>query len=74
MTTATSVPASSFAEADLIGYPMQLVLGGKGLKSGIIEAKDRKTGDKAELPLDGFAEAFAAWRKQIWNNWGLNID
>ena len=37
----------------------QLVLGGKGLKNGIIEAKDRKTGDKIELPLDGFAEAEA---------------
>ena len=67
-------PGVKFAEADLIGYPMQLVLGGKGLKNGIIEAKDRKTGDKIELPLDGFAEAFTTWRKQIWNNWGLNID
>jgi prolyl-tRNA synthetase len=67
-------PGVKFADADLIGYPMQLVLGGKGLKSGIIEAKDRKTGEKIELPLDGFAEAFVSWRKQIWNNWGLSID
>jgi prolyl-tRNA synthetase len=67
-------PGVKFAEADLIGYPMQLVLGGKGLKNGIVEAKDRKTGDKIELPLDGFTEAFATWRKQIWNNWGLNTD
>ena len=64
-------PGVKFAEADLIGYPMQLVLGGKGLKSGIIEAKDRKTGEKIELPLDTFAESFAAWRNGIWNNWGL---
>jgi prolyl-tRNA synthetase len=64
-------PGVKFAEADLIGYPMQLVLGGKGLKSGIIEAKDRKTGEKIELPLDSFAESFAAWRNGIWNNWGL---
>jgi len=67
-------PGVKFAEADLIGYPMQLVLGGKGLKNGIIEAKDRKSGEKVELPLDGFAEAFTAWRKQIWNNWGLELD
>ncbi|OIQ50743.1 Proline--tRNA ligase [Pseudodesulfovibrio hydrargyri] len=64
-------PGVKFAEADLIGYPMQLVLGGKGLKNGIIEAKDRKTGEKIELPLDTFAESFTAWRNRIWNNWGL---
>ena len=66
-------PGVKFAEADLIGYPMQLVLGGKGLKNGIIEAKDRKTGEKSELPLEGFAEAFAAWRKEIWTQWGLEL-
>lgn len=66
-------PGVKFAEADLIGYPMQLVLGGKGLKSGIIEAKDRKTGEKAELPLDGFADAFRAWREGIWSEWGLSL-
>ncbi|QJB55262.1 proline--tRNA ligase [Pseudodesulfovibrio sp. zrk46] len=67
-------PGVKFAEADLIGYPMQLVLGGKGLKNGIIEAKDRKSGEKTELPLDGFAEAFSAWRKEIWSKWGLELD
>jgi len=67
-------PGAKFADADLIGYPMQLVLGGKGLKNGIIEAKDRKSGEKIELPLEGFAEAFTAWRKEIWNNWGLKLD
>ncbi len=64
-------PGVKFAEADLIGYPMQLVLGGKGLKNGIVEAKDRKSGEKIELPLDGFAEAFTAWRNEIWAKWGL---
>jgi len=64
-------PGVKFAEADLIGYPMQLVLGGKGLKNGIIEAKDRKTGEKIELPLEGFKVAFLEWRKDVWANWGL---
>ncbi|CCH48718.1 proline--tRNA ligase [Pseudodesulfovibrio piezophilus] len=66
-------PGVKFADADLVGYPMQLVLGGKGLKNGIIEAKDRKTGEKSELPLEGFAEAFVAWRKKIWSQWGLDL-
>jgi len=66
-------PGVKFADADLIGYPMQLVLGGKGLKNGIVEAKDRKSGQKIELPLEGFSEAFSAWRKEIWENWGLEL-
>ncbi len=64
-------PGVKFNDADLIGYPMQLVLGGKGLKNGIIEAKDRRSGERVELPLDGFSEAFAAWRKGVWQGWGL---
>ncbi|WP_147822282.1 proline--tRNA ligase [Salidesulfovibrio onnuriiensis] len=64
-------PGVKFADADLIGYPMQLVLGGKGLQNGIIEAKDRKTGERIELPLDNFAEAFTQWRDSIWQAWGL---
>ncbi|SOB59710.1 prolyl-tRNA synthetase [Pseudodesulfovibrio profundus] len=64
-------PGVKFAEADLIGYPMQLVLGGKGLKNGIIEAKNRKTGEKIELPLEGFKEAFQEWRTAVWGDWGL---
>ncbi len=66
-------PGVKFADADLIGYPMQLVLGGKGLKNGIVEAKNRKTGEKIELPLEGFAEAFTTWRAEIWQSWGLSL-
>ena len=66
-------PGVKFKDADLMGMPMQLVLGGKGLEKGVIEAKNRKTGDKFELPVDGFAEAFAAWRDNVWQGWGLEV-
>ncbi len=66
-------PGVKFADADLIGYPMQLVIGGKGLKNGIAEAKNRKTGEKIELPLDNFIEAFKAWRSDIWASWNLKV-
>ena len=66
-------PGVKFADADLIGYPMQLVIGGKGLKNGIAEAKNRKTGEKIELPFDNFIEAFNAWRADIWHSWGLEV-
>ncbi|MCC8193549.1 MAG: proline--tRNA ligase [Deltaproteobacteria bacterium] len=52
-------PGVKFKDADLIGIPMQLVIGGKGLARGVVEAKDRRTNEKTELPLDGFAESFA---------------
>ena len=34
-------PGVKFKDADLIGIPMQLVVGGRGLKNGIIEADSR---------------------------------
>jgi prolyl-tRNA synthetase len=35
---------AKFASMDLIGLPFQLIVGPKGLKSGEVEVKDRKTG------------------------------
>jgi prolyl-tRNA synthetase len=64
-------PGVKFKDADLMGMPMQLVLGGKSLARGVIEAKDRRSGVKAELPVHGFAEAFAAWRGEVYKDWGM---
>ncbi len=64
-------PGVKFKDADLMGLPMQLIVGGKGLARGIVEAKDRRTGEKAELPVDGFAAAFAAWKDMVFAGWGL---
>ncbi|WP_462325070.1 proline--tRNA ligase [Desulfoplanes sp.] len=64
-------PGVKFKDADLMGAPMQIVLGKKGLKNGVIEAKNRKTGEKIELSLDGFAGAFNSWRKDVYASWGL---
>ena len=66
-------PGSKFKDADLMGMPMQLVLGGKGLKNGIIEAKDRRTGEKRELKLAEFAAEFADWRRSVRQGWGLDL-
>ena len=63
-------PGVKFKDADLVGYPMQIVVGGKGLANGIVEAKDRRTGVKTELPVADFAAAFAAWRKDVHGGWG----
>ncbi len=64
-------PGVKFKDADLMGFPMQLTLGGKGLARGVVETKDRRTGEKGELPLEGFLDAFLAWRGGVRQGWGL---
>jgi len=41
-----------FADLDLIGLPWQLVAGPKGLAQGLVELKNRATGEKHELSVD----------------------
>jgi prolyl-tRNA synthetase len=62
-------PGSKFKDADLMGFPLQLVVGAKGLARGVVEAKNRKTGEKRELPVEGFEAAFAAWRDEVRKIW-----
>jgi prolyl-tRNA synthetase len=45
-------PGVKFADADLLGVPVQLVVGAKGLAKGVVERKVRATGERAELPVD----------------------
>ena len=58
-----------FNDADLLGFPMQLVLGGKGLARGVVETKDRRTGEKGELPLANFMPAFTEWKQKVLAGW-----
>ncbi|MEI6701898.1 MAG: His/Gly/Thr/Pro-type tRNA ligase C-terminal domain-containing protein, partial [Actinomycetota bacterium] len=46
-------PGVKFADADLLGIPTRLLLGGKGLERGIVEWKRRTGGEEGELALDG---------------------
>jgi prolyl-tRNA synthetase len=50
---------AKFARMDLIGLPWQIVVGPRGLKNGVVEVKNRKTGEKEEMPL---ADALARVR------------
>ena len=40
-----------FADADLIGWPYQLIVGKRGAQNDVVEFKDRATGDKVELDV-----------------------
>jgi prolyl-tRNA synthetase len=44
-------PGVKFADADLVGVPVQIVVGAKGLARGIVERKQRGTGVRDELEL-----------------------
>ena len=62
-------PGVKFKDADLIGAPMQLVLGGKGLSRGVLECKDRRTGEKGELPVDALETALPQWMEGVRKAW-----
>ncbi len=43
-------PGVKFADAELIGVPTILVVG-RGLANGLVEVKDRRSGDRVEVPV-----------------------
>jgi prolyl-tRNA synthetase len=49
-----------FNDADLVGWPFQVVVGKKGLAQGIVELKDRATGERASVVVADAAEHIAA--------------
>ena len=44
-------PGFKFKDADLIGLPLRVVVGGKGLKDAVAEVKGRTEGDPLRVPL-----------------------
>lgn len=45
-------PGVKFKDADLIGYPIRVVVGPKTLTTGELEVKIRRSGEVKMLPLD----------------------
>lgn len=54
-------PGVKFKDADLIGIPLRVTIGQKGLGRGVVEWKDRRTGETHEVPV---AEAAARLRAE----------
>jgi prolyl-tRNA synthetase len=44
-------PGSKFKDADLIGLPLRITLGARGLKEGAVELQVRSSGERQMLPL-----------------------
>jgi prolyl-tRNA synthetase len=45
---------------DLIGLPWQLIVGPRGLAAGVVELKNRRTGEREELSIDSALERLTA--------------
>jgi len=53
-------PGVKFKDADLIGVPLRITIGGKGLKEGVIELKPRGSKDVVKVPIAEAAARLAA--------------
>jgi prolyl-tRNA synthetase len=52
-------PGVKFKDSELIGVPTIVVVG-KGLADGVVELKDRRSGERTELPVAGSVDAIVA--------------
>lgn len=52
-------PGVMFADADLLGIPHQVIIGDRGLKNGVVEYKQRVSGESREVELDQVAALIA---------------
>ena len=50
-------PGAKFKDADLIGMPLRVTIGDKGLKEGVVELRDRKSGEVERVPVGQAANA-----------------
>ncbi len=50
-------PGFKFADAELIGFPLRITIGKRGLAEGVIELQTRRTGETQKLPPDGVISA-----------------
>ena len=57
-----------FNDADLIGWPVQIVVGKRGLAENKVEVKLRRTGEKKDVSLDVLAELMGFARRSMRNN------
>lgn len=68
-------PGVKFADADLIGWPLQVIVGKRGLAEGKVEIKRRQTGERGDIALDMLPEmmSFAKNRMRNMSMGGVNI-
>jgi len=53
-----------FKDSDLIGFPIQVIVGERNLKNGAVEVKVRKTGARQEIPVKDVVSHVASLLKK----------
>jgi prolyl-tRNA synthetase len=67
-TDETKRPGFKFAEYEMKGYPVRLVIGPRDLQNGLAEVARRDTKEKTTIPLDGIEEHIAQLLENIQQN------
>jgi prolyl-tRNA synthetase len=57
-------PGVKFKDADLLGIPLRLTVGTKGLAQGVVEVRERKTRAEHRVPLAEAGAWAASWVKE----------
>jgi prolyl-tRNA synthetase len=57
-------PGEKFADAELLGCPLRLTIGKRGVESGQVDAQVRRGQEQHSLPLDGLVQAAA----ELWTS------
>ena len=58
-------PGAKFKDADLLGFPLRITVGAKGLKDGIIELRDRRTKEVVKLKPEAAVAEVSVARDRI---------
>lgn len=66
-------PGVKFADADLIGWPVQIVVGKRGVAEGTVEIKRRETGKKVSVSFDTVTEALSFLSRAKKGSKGLSL-
>jgi len=64
-------PGFKFKDCDLVGFPLQIVVGARGIKNKVVEVKERHSGQRHELPLEDFWTGFQKVRQRVREHFGL---
>ncbi len=57
-------PGVKFKDADLLGIPLRITLGSRGLAEGVAEVRERATREERKVPLAEVVEWAARWVKE----------
>ena len=58
-------PGAKFKDADLLGFPLRLTVGARGLKEGIVELRDRRTKDVLKFKPEAAVAEVSVARDRI---------